>query len=68
MSDKNELVTKLCYENKNAFTDATDSEKAEIFEFCEGYILRICVIIARHIVFVGLFPNVVHAPKFPVQV
>ncbi len=37
MSEKNELVTKLCYENKNAFTDATDAEKAEIFEFCEGY-------------------------------
>lgn len=34
---KNELQEKLCYSNKNMFTHATKEEKAEIFDFCDGY-------------------------------
>lgn len=34
---KNELQEKLCYSNKNMFTEATAEEKKEIFDFCDGY-------------------------------
>ncbi len=37
MAKKNELQEKLCYSNKNMFAKASEKEKAEIFEFCEGY-------------------------------
>ncbi len=37
MSEKNNLQEKLCYENKNGFNDATENERKEIFDFCEGY-------------------------------
>ena len=34
---KKDLKDNLLYENKNAFGDASEKEKAEIFDFCEGY-------------------------------
>ena len=35
-------------------------------EFGDGYILNFCIVVAGHIIFVGLFPDIVHAPKFAV--
>lgn len=37
MSNKKLSREELIYENKNAFSSASEEEKAEIFEFCEGY-------------------------------
>lgn len=37
MAKKKDLEDKLLYENKNAFGDASEKEKAEIFDFCEDY-------------------------------
>lgn len=37
MAKKNELTEKLCYENKNGFSDINEKQKKEIFSFCEDY-------------------------------
>lgn len=37
MSDIKELKEKLCYENKNIFTELDKDERKEVFDFCEDY-------------------------------
>lgn len=37
MSKEKDLQEKLCYENKNAFSETDEKQRKEIFDFCEDY-------------------------------